>query len=184
MPSERELRKLSAEIEGLVTVVQSIADDDERATVMALIRKLMQLHGAGLERMSEILGTTEDGRRILEERLAKDELVSALLLLHGVHPEGFEMRVKKAFQKLHAAGGMGRHAELVDVQERVVRVRIEGARGCASETEARALVENTIRDCAPDAERVEVVFSSSSVHESLSSTLVQLQTDSVLLKQA
>jgi len=150
---------------------------------MALVRKLMQLHGAGLERVTEILGATEDGRHILEERLAKDDLVAALLVLHGVHPEAFEMRVEKAVQRLRAGGGAGRNAELLHSEEGVVRIRVEAGRGCAPEGEIRSLVEATIRDCAPDAEAVEVVFSSPASHDPVS-TLVQLQTDSVLLRQA
>ena len=61
----------------------------------------MELYGAGLERMTEIVFEKgEAGREILEQ-LGRDELVGNLLAANGLHPLDLETRVRRAVEKLH-----------------------------------------------------------------------------------
>ncbi len=60
---------------------------------------VMELHGAGLERILEILRANgQTGQSVLDS-LGRDDLVSSLLVLYGLHPLGIEERVRQAIDK-------------------------------------------------------------------------------------
>ncbi len=55
-----------------------------------LVRVLMQVYGAGLARIVELVGEAE------VERLSRDKLVASLLLIHNLHPLDPETRIREA----------------------------------------------------------------------------------------
>src|SRR6185312_15891907 len=59
-----------------------------------LVREVSDLYGAALERMLTIAGP------VLADRLAADDLVASLLLVHGLHPHGIERRVAEALDRV------------------------------------------------------------------------------------
>ena len=79
----------------------SAADPASRAMAEELIRTLMQLYGAGLERIVEVL--REASATDMAARLADDKLVGSLLLLHGLHPVDAETRVREGLPGWSAA---------------------------------------------------------------------------------
>jgi len=105
-----------------------------------LVRVVVDLYGAGLERLLEIAhdaGKLDEG---LLDQLAADPLVASLLLVHDLHPQSFEERVARA------VAGSG--ARLVDVSEGVVT--LQGS-GCST-----AAVAEAIRVAAPEVVAIEV----------------------------
>src|SRR5262245_36768299 len=89
------------QIETLIQEIETVTDPATRARVEALIKTLLELHGAGLERMLELIWDSgEPGQVIINQHLAQDELVSNLMLLHGLHPLDLETRVRGALDKL------------------------------------------------------------------------------------
>jgi Fe-S cluster biogenesis protein NfuA len=99
------------------------------------------------------------GREVVA-RLATDHLVSALLVLHGLHPQGVAARVHEALDRVRPLlGAHGGGVTLLAVDGVVARVRLEGAcGGCASSgVTLRALVERAIAEGAPEVTSVEVV---------------------------
>ena len=69
--------------------------------VEELVSLVVELHGAGLERLLEIAdesGALTDG---VLDRIADDEQVSALLLLHGLHPDDVHTRIERALSLIH-----------------------------------------------------------------------------------
>lgn len=117
-----------------------VAREDARE----LVRIVTELYGSGLERLLELAHETGALTGTLVERLADDELVSALLLIHGLHPFGVRERVERALRG---------EAEVVEVtDEGVVRVRLLG-HGCGSVPAEQ--VQARIEAVAPEAVRVE-----------------------------
>ena len=57
-----------------------------------IVQAVLDLHGAGLERILGHLADAGDRRRVLDA-CARDEVVGGLLLLHGLHPLDLEERV-------------------------------------------------------------------------------------------
>lgn len=131
---------LVTRIEDLVRRLEEIPDPQARQVAHSLMEAVLALHGAGLERMMDIVYETGEFGEAAIRRLAGDDLVASLLLLHDLHPDDIETRVVKALGKLHG------NAELVGVLEGVVRVRLTGA-GCGLQESVKA----ALRDVAPDA---------------------------------
>jgi hypothetical protein len=127
-------------IEDLVRRLDRLPDPECRNTAHALMEAILELHGAGIERMMDIVFESGDQGKAAIRRFANDDLVASLLLLHDLHPDEMETRVQHALGK--TIGG----AELLGVFEGVVRVRLTGG-GCG----VRDSVEAAIRDAAPDA---------------------------------
>ncbi len=153
MSDQAEFRRLSQRIEGLVGSIETIADPYARANSMELAQSLMELHGAGLGRMMEIVARAGEQGYALMDDFAGDELVASLLLLYGLHPYDLETRVMRALEEtrplLRSHGG---DVELLGVSEGVVRLRLAGSRqSCPSSTMTLKLaIEQAIYEAAPD----------------------------------
>lgn len=161
-------------VETLLHEIEVMADPGVRARAVEVVRLLMDFHGAGLERMMEIVaGTGPLGDNILEE-FAGDELVSHLLLLYGLHPEDVESRVRSALDRvrpyLRTHGG---DAQLVGVDKGVVRLSMEGScKGCPSSTATlKQAIEKAIYEAAPD---VTEIVADGAAGQTSTSGLVQL----------
>jgi len=162
-------------IEQLVQTIESSADPNVRAGAVELMQTLMELHGAGLERMLEIVFESSPGGSEIIDELARDELVESLLLLYGLHPFDIETRVMMALDKVrpYLQSHKG-NVELVGVNEGVVHLKLQGScDGCASSAMTLKLaIEEAIYECAPDIVALEV---EGVVEQKKPSGLVQLE---------
>ena len=156
-PSSSEFQAHTERIERLVQHISALADGDARTAALELLQSLMDLHGAVVSRIVELLNSSESGRASLD-KLGKDPLICGLLVLYGVHPVALEERISRAVEsaipQLRKHGGS---AELIGFSDGVVRVRIQSSgHGCGSSTDAlKATLEQSILEAAP--EIVEVV---------------------------
>ena len=146
-------------VETLVRDIEICPDSEMRATALELVQSLMDFHGAGLERLTEIVaGSGETGRAIFDD-FARDNLVSSLLLLYGLHPVELEARVAQALEKLQPyLREHGGQVELLGMDDGVVRLRLQGSgKSCgASSTAALKLsIEAAIYEAAPDVTAIE-----------------------------
>ncbi len=126
-----------------------------------LVRLVVELYGAGLERLLDLVH--ESGRLddTLLDALAGDDLVSSLLLVHGLHPWGPTERVEQALDGVRPyLGSHGGDVELLGVSDDgVVTLRLLGScDGCASSAATLELaVEDAVRAAAPEVVSIEVV---------------------------
>src|SRR6201992_280438 len=72
-----------------------------------LVREVVGLYGAGLDRIMQLGGPD------LRERLATDDLVASLLLVHGLHPHDVHRRVSDALDSVRPY--LGSHGGDVDL---------------------------------------------------------------------
>jgi Fe-S cluster biogenesis protein NfuA len=172
MQPERDLRAAAERIESLLGEVSALGDSAARAKAEELVRLLMSLYGAGLDRIMEIIagdgwegGDGGDGGAgggaadRLFDRLADDSLVSSLLVLHGLHPVALETRILRALDGVRPyLGSHGGDVKLLGVEDGVVRLRLEGAcKGCPSSAITMKLaVEHAIEKAAPEVTGIEV----------------------------
>ncbi|MEU5539473.1 NifU family protein [Streptomyces sp. NPDC020362] len=88
---------------------------------------LTEVYGEALAR---VLDRADDA---LRERLADDELLGHLLVLHALHPEPVESRAARAVERLRpAVRERGGDLEWAGVEGRVARVRVTSGGGCGS----------------------------------------------------
>jgi Fe-S cluster biogenesis protein NfuA len=114
----------------------------------------MELYGAGLERITEIVfAKGEAGREILDQ-FGRDELVGNLLAANGLHPLDLEARVRRAVDKLRTKATV----ESLSVEQGVIRLRLRASgSGCGSSAATlKSAVEEAIYEAAPDLIRLEI----------------------------
>jgi len=147
---------LVAEVERGLDALETIPDAGARELATGLVQAVVELYGAGLERIvEEVAAHDRDGA--LAERLVADELVAHLLLMHGLHPVALEDRIAAALAEvrpyLESHGG---DVELLGVEGSVLRVRLQGScSGCPSSTMTLKLaIENAVHKHAPEIESV------------------------------
>ena len=135
--------------------IEQLLDElDGSAAAEELVHALMELYGAGLARVLDLADEPT------VERLAKDELVRGLLILHDLHPESTVDRVRAALDELRPY--LGSHAgdvEFVGIDAAgVLRLRLTGScDGCPSSTvTAKYAIEKAVREAAPELAGLEV----------------------------
>jgi Fe-S cluster biogenesis protein NfuA/nitrite reductase/ring-hydroxylating ferredoxin subunit len=165
MPQEKNLRGTGDRIEGLLQELGTVADPRIRGKAEELVRLLMELYGSALARVLEIVDDTGSADKIFD-RLAADDLVASLLVLHGLHPLNVEARIARALDRVRPyLGSHGGDVKLIGVNEGVVHLRLEGScHGCPSSTVTMKLaIEKAIEEAAPEVVRIEVEGTSSSI---------------------
>lgn len=157
MTDNQEFRDQIARIEGLIGSIESAADPALRATARNLVQSVMDLHAGAIDRILEVLSKAgEPGARLLRT-LATDEVVSSVMILYDLHPDDFETRIKRGFEKAReAVARRGANLDLIAVEPNTVRVRIEtGGHACGSTIgDLETLVRETVLASAPDAAEV------------------------------
>jgi Fe-S cluster biogenesis protein NfuA/nitrite reductase/ring-hydroxylating ferredoxin subunit len=153
-----ESQQLIQRIDELIRKIETMADPEARACAVELLQSLMELNGAGIERMLEIAAQTGAAGEAIIDDCVHDELVRGLLLLYGLHPVALETRVLEALDKvrpyLHSHGG---NVELLGVEDGVVRLRLQGScKSCPSSAMTLKLaIEEAIYEAAPDVAAIE-----------------------------
>lgn len=125
-----------------------------------LIQLLMDLHGAGLERMLEIIFESGDqGQRIID-KLGHDSLAGSLLLLYSLHPDDLETRVQTAVERMRPRlRKLNCTIDAVEVRDGAVQVSLTpSGHGCGSSAgEVRSIVEDVMYELAPDLACLEIL---------------------------
>ena len=177
--NNNEFQARTEQIERLVEKVTAMADDDARATALDLLQALMDLHGAGFHRVVELLNDSGEAGRKALSKLGDDPMVCGLLVLYGVHPLSMQERVKRALERVQPQlNKQGGKAELLEVSDSVVRVSIHSSnQGCHSSPDAlRTVVEQAVREAAPEVTEVQSEGVPSSTSGFVSLNMIQTAT--------
>jgi Fe-S cluster biogenesis protein NfuA/nitrite reductase/ring-hydroxylating ferredoxin subunit len=154
---DRGLQERVVRVETLLGEIEALKDPTARAKAAEMVQVLLELYGEGLARMMEVVADGEESKRTFGA-FAEDELISHLLLLHGLHPLDVEARVISALEEvrpyLQSHGG---NVELLGVEGGVARLRMQGScDGCPSSAMTLKLaIEEAIQKAAPDLEGIE-----------------------------
>jgi Fe-S cluster biogenesis protein NfuA/nitrite reductase/ring-hydroxylating ferredoxin subunit len=145
-----------AQIDALLEEVERLPDPAARELATRVAQALLDLYGEGLAHIVEEVAARDDGT--LAEAFAGDELVSHLLLLHGLHPVALEDRVRRALEEVGPyLGSHGGGVELLGIEDGVVRLALQGTcDGCPSSAATLKLaIEDAIQKTAPDVAGIE-----------------------------
>jgi hypothetical protein len=150
MDQSADLQNKMQRMAAIVEQLESAGDPNTRAMAKELLESLMALHGAGLERILEIAG--ED----VVAKCSRDEVVSGILLLYGLHPDNLVTRAQRAVDKsLSALELHGAYAQLKFIGDDgtiTVLLHHKPNGGCrATGAGARSVLEANLQNAAPDA---------------------------------
>jgi len=160
MGDNPNLSEVGSRIDGLLEELGSVSERATREKTEELVRVLMELYGSSLNRIMEIVALDEESGDRLLAKLAADDLIEGLLILHGLHPLTVDERIHQALEKVRPY--LGSHAggvEYLGVDEAdVVHLRLEGScDGCPSSTvTVKFAIEEAIQKAAPEIEGVHV----------------------------
>ena len=155
-----EFQKQLSRIEELINALNAAPDSALSAKSRELTQALLELHGTGLERVFELIHGSPLTGQALIDWLAQDQLISNLLVLHGLHPLDLETRVRNALESVKPRlGSHGGSVELIGVTpEGGIKLRLEGnCHGCpSSRITLKSSIEEAIYIAAPDVTGLEV----------------------------
>ena len=149
-----------ARIEELIQAVDALPDEAARNQTRELVQALLELHATGLNRALEKIYESGPEGELLINQLAEDDLVSNLLLLHGLHPVDLETRVRNAIEDVKPRLGLhGGSVELLGVTpEGRVQLKLQGnCHECpSSRLTLRFSIEEALYAAAPDLSGLDV----------------------------
>ena len=154
--SPEQLVERVQELQGLLD-----AHGEQRTREIAdeLISSLVQMYGAGLERiLTGLLDAGEPGER-MAAKLAEDPLVATLLLIHDLHPVPLDQRVKAALDSVRPyMESHGGDVELLSLEDGVARIHLRGScSDCsASSVTLELAIKQALEEAAPDLDGLEV----------------------------
>jgi Fe-S cluster biogenesis protein NfuA/nitrite reductase/ring-hydroxylating ferredoxin subunit len=154
------VRQVGDRIEVLLGELRTQTPPEVGAKVEEVIGLLVELYGAGLERILEVVNEDADSAAPLLKRFTDDKFIESLLVLHGIHPVDVDTRIEAALDQ--ARPYLGSHAggvEYLGVDDNgVAHLKLEGScHGCPSSTvTVKLTLEQAIAEAAPEVIRVEV----------------------------
>jgi Fe-S cluster biogenesis protein NfuA/nitrite reductase/ring-hydroxylating ferredoxin subunit len=160
MPAAPE--QLVARVQELQERLEATGDAATREVADQLVSAVVQMYGAGLERILELLAegvSGEEGRQ-LAASLSEDELVATLLLIHDLHPVPLSERVQTALDSVRPyMESHGGNVELLSLHDGVATIHL---RGSCSDCSASAVtlelaIKQALEEAAPDLEGLEVL---------------------------
>jgi Fe-S cluster biogenesis protein NfuA len=152
MAEKKNLRAVGDRIEQLLDELRAAADPRLYGQAEEMLGLVTDLYGGGLARIVEVVGESDPA---VLERLGHDELISSLLLVHGLHPDDLETRVIRALEGVRPMlAGHGGDVELLDIDAEAGAVHLNllgSCHGCPSSTVTlRLAVETAIAEAAPE----------------------------------
>jgi len=159
MAAGHDAQAAGERVEELLAELRSHAGPQVAATAEELVSCLVELYGAGLARITGILGADEAGPRLLD-KLVADPLVESLLLVHDLHPLDTSARIRQAVEQVLPQ--LGAHAGEIEYQgldeAGVVHLRLErSAGGCQSTAGTiQTVLEQAAAAAAPEAAGVAI----------------------------
>lgn len=155
-PGRGEFNAQTERVEMLAARLEQTKDPEARATALALVQSVVELHAAALQRLIDRCLETPGGERVLDEAL-RDELVSSMFLLHSLHPDDIETRVLRGIEAVRPyLKSHGGDCELIAVTDGIVRLRLHGSCGScpSSSVTLKNAVEEALYQAAPDIKEI------------------------------
>jgi Fe-S cluster biogenesis protein NfuA/nitrite reductase/ring-hydroxylating ferredoxin subunit len=151
--------RLVERVQELQDQLDATGDSTARELADELVSAIVQMYGAGLERIVErLFAAGTDGERIAVG-LTEDPLVATLLLIHDLHPVPLEDRVHAALESVRPyMESHGGGVEFLSLEDGVARIHLRGScSDCsASSVTLELAIKQALEEAAPDLAGLEV----------------------------
>ena len=141
-----EPEQLIARVQELTGRLEDLDDPACRSLAEELTSAVVQMYGAGLERIVEL---ADAGTR---DEMSKDSLVAGLLMIHDLYPVPIEERVAQALDTVRPyMESHGGNVELLGIEDGIAKLRLEGScKSCrASSSTLELAVRQALEEAAP-----------------------------------
>jgi Fe-S cluster biogenesis protein NfuA/nitrite reductase/ring-hydroxylating ferredoxin subunit len=145
--------QLIARVQELTGRLEDLDDPACRELAEELTSAVVQMYGAGLERIVELADANT------RDEMAKDDLVAGLLMIHDLYPVPIEERVIQALDTVRPyMESHGGNVELLGIENGIARLRLEGScKSCrASSSTLELAVKQALEEAAPDLDGMDV----------------------------
>src|SRR3984885_3842438 len=145
-------------VQDLQAQLESTGDSAPRELTEELVSAVVQMYGAGLERIVDSLFEAGAEGERLAARLAEAPLVATLLLIHALHPVPLEQRVQAALDSVRPyMESHGGNVALLSLEDGIARIHLQGScSDCsASAVTLELAIKQALEDAAPDLEGLE-----------------------------
>ena len=154
-----DTEQLVERVQELQAALETCGESVPRGLAEELVSAVVQMYGAGLERIvGSVSEAGPDGEQIAAS-LADDPLVATLLLIHDLHPVSLEQRVQQALDSVRPyMESHGGNVELLSLEDGVARIHLRGScSDCsASSVTLELAIKQALEEAAPDLEGLEV----------------------------
>jgi Fe-S cluster biogenesis protein NfuA/nitrite reductase/ring-hydroxylating ferredoxin subunit len=147
-------------IQDLQERLEATGEETTREVADELVSAVVQMYGAGLERIVELLADAGPDGRAFADAMSQDGLVSTLLLIHDLHPVPLEDRVRAALDEVRPyMESHGGNVELLSLHDGVATIHLRGScSDCsASSVTLELAIKQALEEAAPDLEALEVL---------------------------
>ncbi len=148
---ERDAEEMVERLNALVEQLEGHPDADAREKALDLVQIILELHGEVLRRILSTLDTLPDKDQVLT-RITGDEVIRAILLIHGLLPVELHTRVASAIKELRThLISQGCDVELLDVNDGRARLRmIRSGKSAPPVAALKMEIEKALSEAAPD----------------------------------
>jgi Fe-S cluster biogenesis protein NfuA len=150
---DKEFQEQIRQLGQLIAQFDQSPESSAKVAGKELVQLLMELHGRGLERAMEIVFESSGKGQETIDKMGQDPIVGSLLLLYSLHPDGLEVRVQNAIERIRPRlRKLSCAIEVESIDDTAVRIRVATAsHSCGSSArDIRSLVEDGIYEFAPD----------------------------------
>ena len=151
--------QLVERVQDLQSRLAAVGDVATQQLAEELVSAIVQMYGAGLEQILDVLfAAGEEGAR-LATTMADDPLVATLFMIHDLHPVPLADRVNQALEHVRPyMESHGGNVELLSLSDGVARLRLEGScSDCsASAVTLELAIKQALEQAAPDLDGLEV----------------------------
>ena len=161
MANGTEFQEQVRQLGQLITQFDQMPECPQKTACKQLVQLLMDVHGAGLDRIMEIVFENEAAGPAIIDKLGQDSITSSLLLLYSLHPDDLETRLNKAVERMRPRlRKLSYSVDLLRVHEGAVEVRVTSSasgHSCGSTArDVRTIVEDGVYELAPDVTLLEI----------------------------
>lgn len=148
------LERCLQRIDGAMATLDEIGDTKAGAVARQLVEAVLDLHGLAFAKAIALIQDGGDGD-VLLSRLAADDYVASAMLLHGLHPEEAEARLRKKIAAMRPHWGVrGFCVELEAVTGSTAKARVLWSEDALDRRAARREIEAALTDAAPDLDEI------------------------------
>lgn len=134
---DRSFQQRIGRIETLVQELEAVSDPAVKSAAKELVAAVMELNSAAFERVLAVAARSGEAGSRLMDALVREEAVSSLLILYGLHPRDLPTRVSGALKNFPGV-------KLVSIDEGRAVLRME------SHERSESALREAIAVAAPD----------------------------------